>query len=425
MKKTTLLKVMSFLMLSLLIFCPAQDVHSSGFAIYTQGADSLGQGNSVTAHLKAPSAIFINPALINQLDGTQLELGTTFISPSREFTSDTGATFKAEHNIFLPSTLFVTRKFNDKLSFGLGVFSPFGLGSEWSPTWEGRYIATRSELTTININPVISYRVLPNLAVAAGFDYVFLDASLENKINFSAFSLADGNKRFEGDGGGYGYNLGLLYNLTDDIAIGASYRSTVEIEAEGTASFDLPAGLPIAPLFPDTNGTVTITLPQQIHAGVAFKGIDKLTLEAGIRWEGWSSYDQFKVDLEKAVAGSKVSIVPKNWDDTTSVLFGGEYQLNDMIALRAGYLKAGNPVPDETFEPAIPDADTDIYTIGAGIKRNNLKVDLAYGFQKVHERQKNNTIDDNTATPLNSALSANGKYRTAIHMLGANVSYRF
>ena len=57
-------------MLALLIFFPVHEVHSSGFAIYTQGADSLGQGNSVTAHLQSPSAIFINPALINKLEGT-------------------------------------------------------------------------------------------------------------------------------------------------------------------------------------------------------------------------------------------------------------------------------------------------------------------------------------------------------------------
>ena len=96
-----------------------------------------------------------------------------------------------------------------------------------------------------------------------------------------------------------------------------------------------------------------------------------------------------------------------------------------MIALRAGYVKAGNPIPDETFEPSIPDADTDIYTIGTGIKHKRFKVDLAYGFQKVHKRQKGNNIDDNPANALNSALSANGTYRTAMHLLGANASITF
>ncbi|MDO8281492.1 MAG: TonB-dependent receptor [Thermodesulfovibrionia bacterium] len=424
MKKTTLLKAVSLFMLALLIFCPAQNIHASGFAIYTQGADSLGQGNSVTAHLKDPSAIFINPALINKLDGTKLELGTTFISPSREFKSDTGATFKAENKVFFPSTLFVTHKYNEKLSFGLGVFNPFGLGSEWNESWEGRYIATKSELTTININPVVSYQVLPNLAIAAGFDYITLDASLEKKMNFGS---TDGNQKFDGDGSGYGFNLGILYDVNNDIAIGASYRSEVEIDVDGAASFsNIPVSL--SAYFPNTDGKTTITLPEQIHAGVAYKGIDKLTLEAGIRWEGWSSYDELKFNFDQAVGfpvPNQISVVPKNWDDTISVLFGGEYQLNEMVVLRAGYLRAGNPVPDETFEPSIPDADTDIFTIGTGIKYKHCKFDLAYGFQNIHDRNKNNTIDDNPANALNSALSANGRYETKIHMLGASVSHTF
>lgn len=424
MKKTTLLKTVSLFMLALLILCTAQNVHASGFAIYTQGADSLGQGNAVTAHLKAPSAIFINPALINKLDGTQLELGTTFISPSREFKSDMGATFEAESNVFFPSTLFVTHKYNDQISFGLGVFNPFGLGSEWKETWEGRYITTKSELKTININPVVSYQALPNLSIAAGLDYVTLDASLERKINFSLLASPDGNQKFEGDGSGYGFNLGILYDVNNDIAIGASYRSEIDIDVDGAASFSNIPGLASAS-FPNTNGYTSIDLPQQVHAGVAYKGFDKLTLEAGIRWEGWSSYNELKFNFDRPVAGSTVSVVPKNWDDTFSVLFGGEYQFNEMVALRAGYLRAGNPVADETFEPSIPDADTDIFTIGTGIKYKNCKFDLAYGFQKVQERNKRNNIDDNTATGLNPALSANGRYSTEMHMLGASVSHTF
>src|SRR4030042_3607620 len=69
--------------------------YGSGFAIYTQGASSLGQGAATIAHTDDPSAIFFNPALINKLEGTQIQLGTTVIFPSRKFESDiTGETFR-------------------------------------------------------------------------------------------------------------------------------------------------------------------------------------------------------------------------------------------------------------------------------------------------------------------------------------------
>lgn len=70
--------------------------------------------------------------------------------------------------MFYPSTVYVTHKFNEKISAGLGIFTPFGLATTWDDDWEGRYIGTKSEMKTFNINPVVSYQLLPNVALAAG-----------------------------------------------------------------------------------------------------------------------------------------------------------------------------------------------------------------------------------------------------------------
>ena len=73
-----------------------------------------GQGNSVIAHTDDPSSVFFNPALINKLDGTQIEIGTTILIPRTSFHSDvTGRDFKTEDDAFFPPTLFVTHKFSD------------------------------------------------------------------------------------------------------------------------------------------------------------------------------------------------------------------------------------------------------------------------------------------------------------------------
>jgi len=429
MREKDLRKGSSVLMVALCIFCTISNAHGSGFAVYTQGASSLGQGAATIAHTDDPSAIFWNPALINKLQGTQIQLGTTIIFPSRKFESDiTGETFRTEPDVFFPSTLFITHKFNDKISAGLGVFNPFGLSTKWSDDWEGRYIATNSEMTTFNINPVVSYQIIPQLSFAAGLDFLLLDATLENKINMLFFGIpADGNQKFEGDGTGVGYNLGILFEPHKNISIGASYRSEIKVDIDGDAKFDLPSGTPslIGALFPDTPGNTKITFPQQIHAGIYYKGFDPLTFELAMRWEGWSSYDQLKIKLDKPVVGSKTSVSKKDWEDTYSVSLGAKYQLNDSIALLAGYLYGGNPIPDKTFEPAIPDANTHLFTVGTSIKHKQFKVDLAYGYQKLQERNKNNDVGAESSIPGLVDARANGTYKSHLHMVGVSLTYTF
>jgi long-chain fatty acid transport protein len=112
---------------------------ASGFFINTQGATPLGQGNAVVAHSEDPSSIYFNPALLPRINGTQIQIGTNVISPRTEFNSDfSGKDFKTKNDSFFPSTLYITHKVTDKFSVGLGIFSNFGLSTDWGDHWEGR-----------------------------------------------------------------------------------------------------------------------------------------------------------------------------------------------------------------------------------------------------------------------------------------------
>jgi long-chain fatty acid transport protein len=430
MKQKRWLRGLSCCISVFLVLCAAPTVFGSGFAIYTQGASSLGQGAATIAHTDDPSAIFFNPALINKLEGTQVQLGTTIIFPSRKFESDiTGETFRTESDVFFPSTLFITHKFNDKISAGLGVFNPFGLATKWPDDWEGRYLATNSEMTTFNFNPVISYQITPKFALAAGLDFLLLDATLERKINLSALTFPipfpDGGQKFEGDGNGVGYNFGILIEPHKDIAIGASYRSEIKVDIDGDATFDLPSGTPpvISLLFPNARGNTDITLPQQVHAGVSYKGLYPLTFEVAVRWEGWSSYDQLKIKFDKLIAGQTETVEKKDWKDTWSGNVGIKYQVSEPVAILAGYLYQDNPIPDKTFEPSIPDANGHLFTIGTDVKLKSFRLGLAYGYQILQDRKKNNDITD----PISGlpAFSANGTYKSHLHMVGVSLTYTF
>ena len=406
--------------LILTVLRAASPAYGSGFGIFTQGASALGQADAVVAHTDGPSAIFFNPALLNRLPGTQAEIGTTLLFPSRDFkSSTTGATASAEDTLYYPSTFYLSHTFNDKISAGLGVFNPFGLGTEWNGTWEGRYIATKSKIETFNINPVVSYQITPDLSFAAGLDVILLDATLEKKVllnpNPLGITLPDANQKFKGDGTGVGYNLGIAYNAGHGISLGASYRSEVEIDVKGNVSFDLPSPL-LAGTLPNTGGKTTITLPRQLLAGVAYQANDRLTVETGLRWEDWRSFKESKVELNQPVAGQVAITEPKNWHDTFAVNVGGKYRLNDTFTLLAGYLYGWNAVPDVTFEPSVPDANSHLFCLGTDMVFKNIKLAISYAYQLQEERRKINTV---------GASAANGTYNSDIHLLGLSVTWRF
>jgi long-chain fatty acid transport protein len=382
--------------------------HGSGFGVFTQGASALGQADAVVAHSDGPSAIFFNPALISRLPGTQLEVGTTLILPHRDFSASDGTTATARETLVFPSTFYLTHAFNDKFSAGLGVFNPFGLRTDWGGDWQGRFITTKSELQTVNIRPVVTYRIAPSLSVAMGMDIVLLDATLESKVPSTALGIPgasfDVARKFSGSGNGLGYNLGILFDVNDAVSIGASYRSEVKIDIDGDLS------LSVSPQ--SISAKTSITLPQQVFAGVAYRPAERFVIEMGMRWEDWSSFDQLKIDI----AGQPPAVFPRDWHGTFAVNAGGKYRLNDTVSLLAGYLYGWNPVPDSTFEPAITGSNSHLFSVGGEAHFNRLKVALAYAYQLQEERTKTT----NLYGPI-----ANGTYNSDLHLLGLSAGYSF
>lgn len=410
------------------ITCLPSGAMASGFGIFTHGAAPLGEAAAVTAHGEGPSSVFYNPALINRLNGTQVEVGTTLLFPAREFSGVSGERSETKDTVFCPSTFFITHRASERISFGFGVFSPFGLGTDWGGSWEGRYLATSSELLTIAFNPVVSIKITPKVALAAGLDVIYLDATLEKNINMNGLNyalggalggglMADNGSKFSGDGTGVGFNIGFLYDVSDTVSVGATYRSEVKIGVRGAGTFDRE--YPPYPFLMNSQGKADLTLPQQVTAGISYSGFAPLVIEAGIRWEDWSSFRQLQVNFDNGIAQT----AQKNWKSTFAYNVGARYRLNKNVSLLAGYLYSDNPVPDETFEPSIPDSDTHLFCVGTELTFKKLTLSLSYAYQLLENRTKKNSLGDPFGLP--GSGTANGKYGTDMHLLAASLVFKY
>lgn len=411
-----------FTMLAATIVFSSSLLFASGFSIYEQGAKATAMGGAFIAQANDITSVFYNPAGITSLEGFRLGLGTTIIAPAFAFQGPTNVDpnlyTEAEKNIFPPSTFYSTYQINDKLTAGFGFYTLFGLGSEWATDWPGRQLATNSTVETFYLNPVIAYEVIDGLSVAAGFSAVIATVTLEYSVWFGPRSVF-GETKLDANTTGYGLNLGLQYKPTEDLSLGVVYRDNVMLEfSDGEVTFDFPAtGNPvadaeIAAFFPNTGGSADLELPTLMGAGIAYQFTDKLIAEFDWMQLGWSSYDELVLKFDEPVAGRDESVAVRNYEDSYSLRFGLQYQVDDALALRLGYLRDNKAVPDDYVEPSLPEGDRNLYSIGFGYKINNLTID---GFYMLL------TQDDRTIS--NSVEGFNGKYTGLGNLFGVSFEY--
>ncbi|MHB2149919.1 OmpP1/FadL family transporter [Calditrichota bacterium LG25] len=414
--------------LFLMLLLPASVLLASGFSIYEQSARATGMAGAVIARADDPSAIFYNPAGISALQGWQLNTGTTLIQPEFGFTGPTNMDSRyftrAQKGSFFPSTFYLTYQIKPGLTVGVGLYSPFGLASEWgtdSQPWVGRLLATKTELTSFAVNPVIAYRLGDNLSLALGFSVLQANVTMEKDIYFAPRMLY-GHSRLEAGALGTGFNLGIQYTLFGRLHLGAQYRSGANLKFEnGDAYFSFPQttdaiiNQEIASLFPaKTKGSAELNLPASYGLGIAFDFTKNLSFELDYLVQAWSSYDELKITFKDPVAGQTESVNPRHYQDSYSIRFGLEYRMENNFTVRAGYCWDQHAVPDEYVEPGLPESDRHNYTLGLGYRIHRVSIDLAYHLLLQDDREVSNTVHN-----------FDGKYTGMANLYGLSVGYSF
>lgn len=399
-------------------------LYASGFSIYEQGAKATAMGGAFIAQANNVTGVFYNPAGITSQEGFRIGLGATIIMPQFAFQGPTNIDpnlyTKANKQIFPPVQFYTTYQINNDFTAGFGFYTLFGLGSDWDKDWPGRQLATVSSVQTFYFNPVIAYRIMDGLSVAAGFSVVIATVSLEKSVYYGIRDVM-GESKLEANTTGYGYNFGIQYALSEDLTVGAVYRGNTLLKFDdGDATFVFPTSTnpivnaEIGALFPNTKGSADIELPTLIGVGVSYQFTDKLVAEFDWMQLGWSSYDELKLVFDKPVGGSTESIAEKKYEDSFSLRFGLEYMVDDQFAIRMGYLRDNHAVPDNRVEPTLPEGDRNLYSVGLGYKMDNLTIDGYYIMLTQDDREITNSVD-----------GFNGTYTGMANMFGVSFEYGF
>lgn len=419
-----------FFVVTAMLMLVAGPAAAGGFRIPEAGAKAMGFGNAFVGLADDPSAVQFNPAGITQLEGNWIQTGVTAVSTQNDYTDLGGTKTSAEDGNFFPPSFYYTNHLGEgQWWLGLGVTAPFGLGTEWDVD-SFNYVATETMIEMVKINPTLAYRASDQWSVAFGLDYYsVLDASLKNDMSSTLVELAGGPKlvgvqELSGDGTSFGFNVGALYKATDDLSIGFAYRTGTDMEIEGDVTVSLKAAGNVLQTF---SATADIGLPATAALGVNYKFSDAWQLNLDLDWTGWSSYDKLEVKNSSGTVQNPL-VSNKDYDDVTAIRVGVEYALSDEWALRGGILMEPTPVPEETYDPRLPDGDRVGYVIGAGYESGQWTVDFAYMFVQLDKT----TVDSDAVAIINypplvpsDFQNVDGTYEGDITLIGLSVGYSF
>ena len=446
--------------------------HALGAAFSLQENSGSGVGNAFAGGAAAAedaSTLWSNPAGMSRLGSPQVAAAVHFVTPSFKFRDEgsqpaqfqpLGSTGGDAGSLNIVPNLYAAMPINPQWSVGIGINAPFGLVTEYDDAWLGRFQGVKSDIKTINANPSVSWRVTSTLAVGVGVNWQRVDAELTQKVNYSA-ALAqaagqaaagglipaaqlptilaatppglESKAKVEGDDSAWGWNIGLLWDVTPQTRIGAQYRSKIKYHVSGNVSFDNPAlptlPAPLAPVFgllangvnaTLVNGGVTaeIELPDLANLSVFHRLNDRWDLMADVQYTGWSSFKELKF---VRTTGQLLSTTPENFDDSWRVSVGATYHWNDAWSFRGGLAWDQTPsnTPDRT--PRLPDEERVWIALGAQYKFNrNLALDGGFVYIPV----KNTDINQNAGSTAANGL-IKGHYDSNVTILSAQLTYTF
>jgi len=397
--------------------------HASAFALIEQSASGMGNAYAgAAAAADDASTIFYNPAGMSLLPGgMQLSAGLALINLSAKF-SDSGSTpgagprplgnnggnaggLSAVPNVYFAMDLAPDWK------VGVGVSVPFGLKTEYDPNWVGRFQAIKSDISTLNINPSVSYKLNPKVSLGFGLNYQSIDAEFTNAINLGASEeTADIKAK---DNSGWGFNLGAMFQVAPDTRLGVSYRSAIKYHLTGTATFS--SNFPFASADVNTD----IKLPDSASIAVQHRLNPDWTLLADVSRTGWSKIKDLTINLD---SGGQLSSTPENFKNTWRVAVGAVHRYNDAWSMKMGLAFDQTPVNDTDRTARLPDNNRLWLSFGGQYK---LSKDGTLDFGYAHLFIKDAPINQLNPTPPANNGQLVGTYKGSVDIFGAQFAYRF
>jgi long-chain fatty acid transport protein len=387
-------------------------VFAGGFQINMLGMKATSMAGVATGVGKDASMVFHNPGAMTFQEYHQISAGANFALPSTSYLSPYTSNFDMENKLYTPVHLYALGILNEKMAVGVSVNTPYHQRSKWEDQWAGRYITKENEIKAVYVQPTFGYRLSDTWGVGAGVSVAFGHMLVRKDYPLTS-PTGDIAMELDGNSVGFGFNIGLFYQPSDEFSAGINYRSSVKMNVSGDAAFsNVPVSM--TSLYPaSTSFETDYTLPSVIIAGASAMITRELMICMDINYTFWNVFDsiayKFK-DYKNLNYGTGYY-----YNNSFAIRLGAQYEISDLIDVRAGVAFDKSPVEDEYVSPENPDADRFMFSLGGSLHfGENIDVDLAYMLQNIKERETNNVEN-----------AFGGNYKSLVNIFGITLNYRF
>lgn len=395
-----------------------------------QGTSYAGRASTVND----ASIVYGNPAGMSFLDSAQVTGGFHYITPSSDISNTSGSAAGSNDGDMVPDKAipfaYYVQPINDHLHFGLGVYAPFGLVTDYDSDFQGRYFGDYSEVKVATLQPTISVKFSEQFSAGFGVTYNRIEGKLGSRTpggvavdprSGAPSVVGDGRVVVDGDDESWGFSWGMMYKPWQSTTVGLAYHSEVDYDLEGDVDFEnvrtsfnhpILGQIPVA-ASAKSDASLSVSLPASWDLSVTHELNDQWTVMGGATLVQWSSFDKLVVENDI----QEITEV-QDYENTMQYALGASYQLNDQWVFRSGVAYDETPISNEHRSVRIPSDDRMLYSLGAGwTPVENLTVDVAYTY-----------LDEETAEVSQSETNRgtyNADYDNSAHIFGAQVTYRF
>lgn len=281
-----------------------------------QDASAIARGNAFVATADNPSAIYYNPSGITQLDGQNFQAGSLFyLGIYGDYHGPSGQDIDNDPQVIpVPTLQYTVTPKEWPVSFGFGVYEPFGFSVKWPDDVPFRQESLKGSLAYITMNPVVSWKVLPSLSIGVGPTFNYSEIQLVQGLLPSPLPMFPADQsEFKGNAWSYGFNAGVLWQPHPQWSFGASYRSSSRMDYQGDFSLhDLP---PTGGSLSAEGASSQIEFPQIAIGGVSYRPTPHWNLEFDVDWADWTSVQNL------AIRGTPVPVPTRTLDWQSSFMY--------------------------------------------------------------------------------------------------------